>query len=273
MRYHLVSARNPGVWTGDGNNTYLLPGRVPTLIDAGVGEPAHAEEIAALLGGSELSRVIVTHAHSDHAAGAPALAARWPRARFEKLPWPDRDARWAVPWSPLADGDEIEAGDARLRVIHTPGHSPDHIALFHPASRTLFCADLVVSGSTVVIPAGRGGDLASYLNSLARVLALEPLRLLPAHGEAIDDPARVLNAYIGHRQFRERQILSALASGPLAVEALVSQIYPNIRPELREAALGSMLAHLIKLRDEGRAIEEGERWRLSGTGDTEITGV
>jgi glyoxylase-like metal-dependent hydrolase (beta-lactamase superfamily II) len=205
--------------------------------------------------------VIVTHAHSDHASGTSALAARWPRAVFGKLPWPERDTQWAVPWQALADGDELDAGDVRLRVVHTPGHSPDHLSLFEPESRTLFCGDLVVAGSTVVIPGGRGGDLAAYLKSLDRVLALGPDVLLPAHGRAVHDPARVIASYISHRRIREDQIVASLGRGRATPESIVAEVYPNLRPELRDAAVGSVLAHLIKLRDEGRAVENpGGHW-------------
>jgi glyoxylase-like metal-dependent hydrolase (beta-lactamase superfamily II) len=273
LKYQILSARNPGPWTGDGNHTFLLPGRVPALIDAGVGHSDHLLEIdeqLATAGGGTLSRVIVTHAHSDHISGAPAIAARWPAAVFQKLPWPERDARWPVRedakgfgWTLLDDGDVVEAGDTSLRVIHTPGHAPDHISLFEEESRTLFCGDLVVAGSTVVIPGGRGGDLAAYLRSLERILALEPRLLLPAHGPEIEDPAAILGEYLAHRRLRERQILDLLARGPATAESLVNQMYRGLRPELREAALGSVLAHLIKLRDEGRAVEERDVWRLA----------
>jgi glyoxylase-like metal-dependent hydrolase (beta-lactamase superfamily II) len=272
LKYQVLSARNPGPWTGDGNHTFLLPGRVPALIDAGVGHSDHLLEIderLATAGGGTLARVIVTHAHSDHISGAPAIAARWPATVFQKLPWPERDARWQVRegakgfgWTPLDDGDVVEAGDTSLRIIHTPGHAPDHISLFEEESQTLFCGDLVVAGSTVVIPGGRGGDLAAYLRSLERILALEPRLLLPAHGPEIEDPAAILGEYLAHRRLRERQILDLLAPGPATAESLVNQMYRGLRPELREAALGSVLAHLIKLRDEGRAVEEGTQWRL-----------
>ena len=66
--------------TGDGNWTWLIPGRVPTLIDAGTGEAAHLEAIDEALEGAALTQVLVTHAHTDHAAGAPALASRLPSA-------------------------------------------------------------------------------------------------------------------------------------------------------------------------------------------------
>ncbi len=62
-------------------------------------------------GGRTLAQVLVTHGHVDHASGAPALAARFPSARFFKMPWPERDGRWPAPWEPLADASEIDAGD------------------------------------------------------------------------------------------------------------------------------------------------------------------
>lgn len=263
VQYLSINARNPGPWTGAGNNTFALPGRVPTLIDAGVGDEAHLREVeAALADGARLVRVIVTHAHSDHIAGVTALAARWPDASFAKMTWPDRDARWPVSWTPLRDTELVDAGDIQLRVIHTPGHAPDHLSLFDEESRTLFCGDLVVAGSTVVIPAGRGGDLAAYLQSLERVMALEPRLLLPAHGPAIEDPARVFREYLHHRRLREAQIVKLLGRGPTTTESLVAEIYRGLTPELHEAALGSVLAHLIKLRDEGRAAEQDGYWRL-----------
>jgi glyoxylase-like metal-dependent hydrolase (beta-lactamase superfamily II) len=266
IRHISIGARNPGPWTGPGNNTFFLPGRVPTLIDAGVGEAEHLRDIETSVGEhpeGTLARVIVTHAHSDHISGVMAIAARWPDVSFEKMAWPGRDDRWPVAWKPLQDSDVVDAGDGKLRVIHTPGHAPDHISFFDEDSRTLFCGDLVVAGSTVVIPGGRGGDLAAYLASLRRVIELEPRLLLPAHGPAIDKPASILHEYIDHRRFREAQIVNLLKRGPSTTVSLMEQMYPGLRSELHEAAVGSVLAHLIKLRDEGRAREGPDGWTLT----------
>src|SRR5260370_37818301 len=75
----LIEAGNPSEWTGpSGNNTWLLTGREPALVDAGVGNPAHVEAVERALEGLPLVRVLITHWHPDHVKGLPALRDRWP---------------------------------------------------------------------------------------------------------------------------------------------------------------------------------------------------
>jgi glyoxylase-like metal-dependent hydrolase (beta-lactamase superfamily II) len=256
-----LAARNPGPMTGLGNWTYLLDGSVPALIDAGVGVPDHIEELSSALGDSArgLSRAIVTHAHSDHASGAPALAGRWPQAHFLKYSWPEQDAKYAVTWQPVTDGQHVAAGDVTLEVVHTPGHSPDHVCLWHAESRTLFTGDLLIEGATVVIPGSRGGSLSAYLQSLARVETMSPRIALPAHGDAIDDPMALIARYRAHRAERELQILEALASGAETVTAITARVYADLTPALRPVAEETVRAHLVKLRDDGRIHEHEGR--------------
>ena len=257
-----VRAHNPGPLTGHGNTTWLITGRVPVLIDAGTGDPRHLDDLAVALAGMRLARVLVTHAHVDHASGAPAIAARLPHVRFAKMPWPGRDADYPVAWEALGDGDAIEAGDDEVVAVHTPGHAPDHLCFWHALSRTMFCGDLAVEGSTVVIPASGGGDLASYIASLERVLALRPLRLLPAHGPVIEEPERLVRSYLAHRLERENQILAAVRSGDATVDAIVARVYNQLSPALRAMAAESVTAHLVKLRREGRVNHSADGWTI-----------
>jgi len=260
----LLPAHNPSPMTGAGNNTFLLADETgaAALIDAGVGQPAHLAEIAAALEDrrATLDRVVVTHGHRDHADGAPALARAHPSAVFLKHPWPGEDQRYAVDWRVVADGDVVDAGGEQLTVLHTPGHSVDHIALWHRSSATMFTGDLVVLGSSVMIHASRGGDLAQYLTSLARVQALAPTRLFPAHGAVIDDPQRILAAYIAHRLERERQVIAALAAGHSTVQAIAESIYHGLAQALMPAAHENVRAHLHKLEAEGLVTRAGDRW-------------
>jgi glyoxylase-like metal-dependent hydrolase (beta-lactamase superfamily II) len=251
--------------TGAGNTTWLIPGALPTLVDAGTGELRHIAAVEEALAGSVLGQVLVTHSHTDHASGAPALVKRWPRARFLKMPWPDRDAKWAAPWQPIADGDMLAAGDILLSAVHTPGHAPDHVCFWHEPTRTLFSGDLAIKGTTVWIPANLRGDLAAYLHSLERVLALAPRRLLPAHGPVIDDPEPLLRGYIEHRMEREAQVLEALRAGDRDADAMVSRIYRGLVESLRPMAHESIVAHLVKLEQEGRARRDHEAWHIIET--------
>jgi glyoxylase-like metal-dependent hydrolase (beta-lactamase superfamily II) len=258
-----IHAHNPSFMTGSGNVTWLLPGRVPVLIDAGTGDARYLADLERALGGAALARVLVTHGHSDHASGAPAIAAAFAGVRFAKMPWPARDERYAVEWEPLADGDVVTAGDGTVTAIHTPGHAPDHLCFWHQATRTLFCGDLAVQGTTVVIPAGSGGDLRAYLASLERILALAPERMLPAHGPVIDGPETVLRRYIAHRLEREEQVVAALAAGDASAEAIVARVYRGTAAALLPMARDSVTAHLVKLEGDGRVRRDGERWRLT----------
>jgi glyoxylase-like metal-dependent hydrolase (beta-lactamase superfamily II) len=257
-----IFAFNPGPITGDGNWTWLIRGAVPTLIDAGVGEPRHVDAIAEALGGARLAQVLVTHAHVDHASGAPALQQTFGLSRFVKLPWPERDAQWPVTWEPIRDGDVVPAGDTELVAIHTPGHAPDHLCFWHERSRTVFCGDLAIKGTSVWIPARLGGDLAAYLASLERVLALNPARMLPAHGSPIDDPVPVLRSYIDHRRKREAQVIAALRAGDSTPQAIVARVYEGLNESLLPLAQESVVAHLQKLQRENRVRVQQDAWTM-----------
>lgn len=258
-----VHAGNPGPMTGRGNWTYLVPGAAPVLIDAGVGLDVHLDAVFEHTP-SGPAQVLVTHIHPDHASGAPALARRAPAAALAKFPWPARDAEVFVPWWPLADGDVIETGEGPLQVVHTPGHAPDHVILWHEASGAAFTGDLLVLGSTVVIPATHGGVLADYLRSLERVAALGIRRAWPAHGPVIEDPLALIERYLAHRHQREQQVREVLAEGPARVVAIVARLYYGLEPALVGQAHESVLAHLEKLAADGLATPADAHglWRL-----------
>lgn len=236
----ILNACNASAWTGPtGNNTYFLPGRVPALVDAGVGHPDHLEALAAALGTAPLRLLLVTHGHPDHVRGVPAIVERWPGVRVLSA-------------EGLAGSDSIEAGDAPLRIVPTPGHSPDHLCFLSETTGDLFCGDLVRRGGTIVIPASKGGNLRQYLASLEAVRKLRPARLLPGHGPVVDDPAALIDEYIRHRLEREAQIVAALREGDRTAAAIAARIYGSRPAAFAEAAADSVLAHLVKLEEDGR---------------------
>lgn len=232
----LIPAGNPSEWTGPtGNNTWLLPGRAPALVDAGVGQPEHVAAVARALDGVPLARVLITHWHPDHVKGLPALRDRWSGLIVID-----------------AAGEPVPAGDGQLEILPTPGHAPDHLCFFDRESGDLYCGDLARKGGTIVIPARKGGDLRAYLASLRLVRDLNPRRLLPGHGPIVDDPAALIDEYLAHRQKREQQILQAMLEGARTIDEIVRRVYPALPASLSDAAADSVRAHLAKLRDEGR---------------------
>ena len=236
----LLRAGNPSEWTGPtGNNTWLFAGAPSVLIDAGVGDEVHVESIAAALQGAPLDIVLVTHAHVDHVSGIPRLRARWPQVEIRGA-----DGR------ALIDGELIKTGTSILEALHTPGHAPDHFCFLDRETTEVYCGDLARLGGTVVIPAGRGGDLRAYLASLRRIRALEPRRLLPAHGPIVAEPKQLLDAYIVHRGIRTEQIRMAMADGQISVDSIVARLYPGLSDRLLEAARDTVRAHLEFMESE-----------------------
>ena len=237
MRPILIHARNASEWTGPtGNNTWLIPGREPALVDAGVGEPAHIDDVARALDGAPLVRLLITHGHPDHVGGIPALRARWPALLIVKGPIAESDR-----------GRRVPAGDGELEMIPTPGHAPDHVCYLDRASRDVYCGDMARLGGTIVIPAAQGGSLRDYIASLERLRDLQPSRLLPGHGPIVDDPRGLIDEYIAHRRMRTEQIAAAIAAGARTIDEIVEKLYPGISDRLRKGAEETVRAHLEAL--------------------------
>jgi hydroxyacylglutathione hydrolase len=262
-----VLGLNPGLMTGPGTNTYLVGRRDPILIDTGAGVPEYVpllERYLAERGCTQPARVLLTHRHRDHLGGVESLRARFRGLRVSKMR--HRDAALPEPIDDLRDGETVHGDGVTLVPVYTPGHASDHLCYYLVEERALFTGDVILGGSTTVIPAD-DGDLLDYLASLRRLLALDVRRIYPAHGPVIEDGPAKIREYIEHRLLRERQIIEALGDGLDTIPDIVRRIYVDVAPALHPVAAWSVESHLRKLAREGRAHEakrpdRPSRWTL-----------
>lgn len=233
-----VRAANPGPFTLQGTNSWLV-GRSPCwLIDPGPQLPAHVDALvgeARARGG--LAAIALTHDHSDHAEAVPALRRRFPEARLFA-------ARGEVDQR-VGDGDAV----GPLLAVATPGHAPDHLAFLFDGA--VFSGDAVLGeGSVFIWP--DPGALAGYLAALHRLRDSGADVLAPGHGPLVLDVDRRLREQIEHRLEREARLVAALSEGRRSVDELLDRVWDDVAPLLRPAAAVTLAAHLDKLADEGR---------------------
>jgi glyoxylase-like metal-dependent hydrolase (beta-lactamase superfamily II) len=156
-------------------------------------------------------------------------------------------------------GDEVARGDGwRMTALHTPGHTSNHMCftLEDGTSRTIFTGDHVMGWSTTVV-APPDGDMTAYIESLRLVAGRGDDLAIPTHGSPIVDPAGFVTELIEHRLRRERQVLDAVRSGLATIPAIVEALYVDVRRELYKPARRSVLAHLVKLVDDGTVVVDG----------------
>ncbi len=260
-----LTAPNPGVMTGPGTNTYLVADPVTgryTVIDPGPDDEQHAQAIVHAAPGP-IERILVTHTHRDHSPGARALAALCRAPVLGRMPdhATGQDSSFE-PTELLHGGEHIRLGpQTHLTAVHTPGHASNHLCFLLEEEKTLFCGDHIMQGSTVVINPP-DGQMKVYLQSLQDLLSLDLEWLAPGHGFLVAQPHQVVRQLVAHRLAREAKVVAALeAVGEARVEELVTAVYRDVDPKLHGMAQRSLLAHLIKLQEEGRAREEGGLWR------------
>ncbi len=270
----------------------VVDGEEGALIDAGFSDDQSINSrLEALRGfaGLKLRYIVITHHHFDHSSGAHRLreetgarivmhrdeAPLLQRAADEELPSdvdapPDRqefreqtlrfrrDGAKGAPDELVSDGDTLRVGGLTLRMVHTPGHTAGHLSPFLEESRVVFAGDNVLGLGTTVVPPPPHGDMAQYIDSLAKMQALEAELMCCGHGPVVREPNRKLQELIDHRHEREQQILSLAGEGRDTVKAMVRAIYPELDKRLLGMAQSQVLSHLSKLEREGRVRTSGE---------------
>ena len=244
MRVERVLCPNPGPYTGSGTNTYVIADSgVALILDPGPIIGIHLDAIRHALGSDEVIGIAVTHTHPDHAPAANPLGNEFAVPVYGFRPGPEFE-----PSDTLAHGDVLEVGSYSLSVIHTPGHTDDHLCYL--GDDVLFSGDHIISGSTVILE-----DATAYMESLRVVDMVTPEVILPGHGERIEDGPAAIQAYIAHRTMREGQFVAAIAAGASSVGDIVDAVYTGLASALVPAAMHQVGVVLQKLAKEKRIDE------------------
>ena len=265
-----VLAPNPSPFTYTGTQTHVVGTTDLAVIDPGPDDPAHIAALIRAIDGRPVSAIVVTHHHRDHSpatrplqaiTGAPIVgAAPFGSADVEARADASFDAAY-VPDRVMAEGDTIAGDGWTLAAVATPGHTSNHLAFALPETGALFSGDHVMGWSTTIV-SPPDGDMAAYMASLEKLMRRDDRVYYPGHGEAIDQPQRLVRGVLGHRKQREGQILRLLRGAPQPIERMVAQMYVGLDARLVPAAERSVLAHIYDLRNRGLVIEEGETWQI-----------
>ena len=200
------------------------------------------------------------------------------------------------PLWPLQEGSIVAVGNehvsSSLQVIHTPGHTADHICLVLSEEKTLLTGDHVLGQGTTVFE-----DLTAYMSSLRKCSrALEQAgpsqvesastsenRLYPAHGPVVEQGRKMLKQYLDHRLEREAQLVELLKTSPDAdrahasstitiagneyrlgtpwkIRQMVLKLYSNYPENLFPAAARGLYLHLRTLSSPD--VEQGKPSRV-----------
>jgi recombination protein RecT len=256
-----LTAPNPSMMTGPGTNTYLIGDEQGwAVIDPGPADAAHVQRIAQFVG-DKLRFILCTHAHHDHSPGAFLLQKLCPAPILGKA-WDNPAYGSFTPDQELQHNDIVELAQARLQVIHTPGHASNHVCFFLQQDGLLFSGDHINSGSTVVINPP-DGNMLHYLQALDALARLDLAYILPAHGWVMSFPYQAIAQLKAHRLAREAKVMQSLLTTPQTMEQLLAKVYNDVKPALWPVAERSLLAHLNKRVQEALVVRQSGGYRLA----------
>jgi len=184
-----------GLIVGEGlcSNIYIIGREQAVIVDTGVGNYANPvwpqlEQLS--IGPENVSGVVLTHAHHDHASGVFIILEKTnPKVYVHKL-----DTRYIASYLgpnlvKVEDGDIIPTELWPLEVLWTPGHTEGGICLYARDQRILFSGDTVFPDGYYGRHDGESGSFEAIVRSLKRLTELEVDVMLPGHGMPVYEDA------------------------------------------------------------------------------------
>jgi glyoxylase-like metal-dependent hydrolase (beta-lactamase superfamily II)/8-oxo-dGTP pyrophosphatase MutT (NUDIX family) len=243
-------------------NCYLIySSKEIVVVDPGSPYEDEQEALAKMIDelsaeGRRVRELVLTHLHPDHVGGVNALKAHF--GEGVRVAAHEETAK-ALPDIGvdrlIKDGDVLSlAGEPEisLRALHTPGHARGHLCFHDEPRGILLTGDNIVGLGSVLIDPPQG-NMIDYLHSLERMRSIPGLTILfGGHGAAVASPYEKIDEYIRHRLEREAKILEVVQAGITSPSEIVTAVYTDVSPKAHEMAERAVIAHLEKLKVEGK---------------------
>jgi glyoxylase-like metal-dependent hydrolase (beta-lactamase superfamily II) len=266
-------------------NSLLIQDEITAIIDTG----ADVEDLERVAEEFSPDLVINTHFHIDHSRGnyffpkAKIIAHEWDAhvlgslERFiaatgltglENEYFGKFYPRGLVPYEvegSLKDGDLLDFGTTKLRVIHTPGHTPGHLAFYHEEEEILFAGDIDLTsfGPWYGNPEA---NIKDFRESIKKVRDLKPRLVLSGHLEPLSENiTERFNLYLEVLEKRDEQLLELLKEPKTMEEIVDAKLIYRKHPEpvvvYRRFEELMVVKHLRELENRGLLLKEGEYYR------------
>ncbi|TLP45016.1 MBL fold metallo-hydrolase [Cohaesibacter sp. CAU 1516] len=260
-----VTCNNPGPFTYLGTNSYIIGEGDVAILDPGPADEAHIKALLRATEGETISHILISHTHVDHSPGAALLQRHCGAPIYAEGPHRPARALHLGEMNPLdasadldlqidhrvGDGDRINGKDWSLEVLHTPGHTTNHLSFAFTDGSGMFSADHVMAWSTSIV-APPDGSMAEFMDSLEKLMGRNDAVYWPGHGGVLHDPAPFLVGLKEHRLAREQALIDRLHAGDETIPAMVATVYKDTDPSLHGAASLSMFAQMEYLVERGR---------------------
>jgi len=199
MKIHCISGQSYD------SNIYVFSGKNPTIVDCGTGlmNDYVIKEINNIIKLSSIKQIIITHEHFDHCGGVKRIHELSNKNALifchvdasEKIEHGEsmfaRMLGGVMPNIPvdikLKEGDDVNIGNSKFQVIHTPGHSPGSMCLYDTYSKSLISGDTVFSFGSFGRYDFEGGSLSLLKSSIEKLSKFDIKNLYPGHMDYVED--------------------------------------------------------------------------------------
>ncbi len=165
----------------------------------------------------------------------------------------------------ISENDIISINNETWSIMHSPGHSEDHISLYNENSGVLFSGDNVLSRTTTWLGPPRS-DLLAYTNTVKQISELKNLKvILGSHDRIVADPQRRLEVILKWRNMRINDVYKIISEqkGGIAVSQVVESLYPGVGFYNTFIVFGWIeltLEYLMKIKKINMVIRNGESY-------------